>query len=116
MQRRVLLLELVDAVEPLHAGRLLNQWVELPQHPRQVSNHRHVRMNVLAYLRGIHVHVDDPGVGGECANAAHYPVVEAHTKADDQVRLVDGQAGVGHPVHAGHPHEEHVGVREGAAA
>ena len=56
------------------------------------------------------------GVGGKIGEAAGYPVVKAHPQGDQQVSLVDGQTGVGHAVHPGHPDMEQVVGGKGADA
>ena len=48
------------------------------------------------------------GVGGKVGEAAGYAVVKAHPQGDQQVGLVDGQAGVSHAVHSGHSDMEQV--------
>ena len=60
--------------------------------------------------------MDHLGVGREIAQPSGDPVVEAHTQADEQVGLVNGQVVVGHAVHPRHPHVQYVVGGDGADA
>ena len=56
------------------------------------------------------------GFPRELTRLASNPVIEPHPHRNQQIRLLDGQAGVGHAVHSGHSHAKDVIVRKRADA
>ena len=113
---RVFRLELLDTVEPIGMGILPDLRVQLAQHPLQVSDDRHIDLDVLADFRGVDVYVYLLGLQGECARLAGDAVVEAHPQGDQQIGLLDGEAGIGHAVHTRHSDAQDVIVGERANA
>ena len=77
---------------------------QLPEHLLDVADNGGGGPDVLVYFRRVDVDVDYLGVGGEVLDPAGNPVVESHAQGNEQVGFVDGKAGVGPTVHAGHPH------------
>ena len=82
---------------------------------RAVAGDGHVGTADLAELGRVDVDVDDLGLGGEGADLAGDPVVEAAAQGDEQIGLLHGGDGGVVAVHAGHAQAQRVAVGEGAA-
>ena len=73
----------------------------------------HVHPHVLGDGRGVHVDVDDLGVGTEVLDLAGHPVIEAGPDGDQDVGLVHRHVGLVGPVHPEHAEELRVRHGEG---
>ena len=78
----MLFLQFLDATEPVGMGILPHLWVQLAQHPLEVSHDGHIDLDILADFRGVDVYVYLLGLQGECARLAGDAVVEAHPQGD----------------------------------
>ena len=114
--RRVLAAHLIEPGEPALARLVGDMLVQLAQRRLRVAPQRCVRLHVLADLRGIDLQVDDLGFRREVLQAAGDAVVEAHTDADEEVRLADRDVVPVHPVHPGHPQVQRMCAGEAADA
>ena len=107
-QRGMLRPQCVSFLDPVQVHVGLHHRYQRAQAVLQVAQHRRVGHDVLVELRGVHVNVNDLGAGREVAEPPGNPVVEPRPQRYHQVRSVDGQARVGHPVHPRHSHVQHM--------
>src|SRR5439155_2669650 len=99
--RRVLAAHLIEPGEPALARLVGDVLVQLAKGRSSVAAQRRVWLDVLADLRRVDFEVDDLGLRREVLQAACHSVVEAHTHADEEVRLADRDVVPVHPVHPG---------------
>ncbi len=120
---RGLFLPGLDQIQPVLALRIarrvvvvLEEAVDVLQGALRVAHDRQVHDDVLVDRRGVHVDVDDLGVGRKGVDLARHAVVKAGPDADEKIAVADGHVGEIGAVHARHAEKERVRAREGAEA
>src|SRR5690606_8549013 len=87
---RILLLPLVDLLQPRLRSLWLHLLNEVLQDELQIADDRNVGYDVLADLRRVDVDMDHFGMGSELGKVAGHPVVEPGPASDEQITPVDG--------------------------
>ena len=96
------LLPLADLVIPLRHRPTLDQGQKPCQQLTDGSHQGVVGGNILVYLGGIHIDVENPAVAGKFGGVRDDPVGEACSQGNHQVGLVGARVGGLCPVHTDH--------------
>ena len=111
---------LLDLPPPFRQGHrvrtllvLLEQARHVGQHAAHRADDRNVHPHILGDGRGVHVQVNDGGVGAELLDLAGDAVIEAGADGEEDIRLVHRHVGFVGAVHAEHAQEPRVRHGEG---
>jgi len=110
----MILSPLLEVGFPLALGSGFHLGDEFLEDHAGIADDADLRRADLVDLGAVDVDVDDLGLRGELGGITGDAVVEAGADGDDETRVLQGMAGVGRAVHAGHSESQVLGFGEDA--